>query len=132
LSRYLKSLLWVAGGWIFFSFGFRLYILLIRWETTSDRLTPLVSATIFIVIGLSFIRMARLADRATSSHYRVLCLTAGFIILFWAYRLVPLLFYPHTDPNPRSHIHLSAGFLVLGLLLLYGGIKGPLTAKKGE
>lgn len=124
MSTRVKLFLFLSGCWIFFAFGFRLYILYVRWETDPFRLSALVFALIFILIGTFLIRMGCFGGRAEKRHYRVLFSTALFIVGFWAYRFARLVLDPQIDPNPRAHLHLSATFLAIGFLLLIIGLKG--------
>ncbi len=124
MSKRTRLFIFLAGLWIFFAFGFRLYILFVRWETDPTRLKTLAVALIFVAIGGFLIQIARLKDRAGKQHYLTLSSAAFFMILYWGNRLFSLLLYPTIDPNPRAHLHLSVTFLVVGFVLLSVGFKG--------
>ncbi len=124
MSRWVKPFLFLAGGWIFFAWGFRLYILSVRWETDPSPAPTLVFGLFYLAMGGFFVYLGRLGNRASLRHYTGLIGAAIFMIGYWAVRLTRFLLYPDVDPNPRSHLHLTVTFLVVGILLLVIGIKG--------
>ncbi len=119
-----RLFLLLSGIFIFFAWGFRLYILTIRWGTDPFRIFTIFFALIFVLIGLFLIWLGELWPMATKRNYTQLLYAAIFMVLFWAYRLVNLILYPDVDPNPRAHLHLSITFIVIGVLLFAIGWKG--------
>jgi hypothetical protein len=124
MSRWIKRFLFLSGFWIFFSWGFRLYILWVRWETDPSPAPTLVFGLLYLLIGGFLVYLGRLGDRAHTRHYTGLIGAAIFMIGYWAVRLARFFLYPAVDPNPRSHLHMTVTFLVVGVLLLVIGIKG--------
>jgi len=132
MSSKVRLFLLLSGLFIFFSWGFRLYVLTIRWETDPLRVWTISFATLFVLIGLFLIRLAKLGPMANRRDYIQLICIAIFIILYWGYRLLKLILYPDIDPNPRAHLHLSATFLVIGGFLLLIGWKGKRDKKRDK
>ncbi len=124
MSTRVRSFLFLSGLFIFFAWGFRLYILSVRWETDPSRFSALFLGLIAVGVGLFLVRVGLLGNRAGPRHYRGLTAVSLLIITFWGYRLARLVLYPTIDPNPRAHLHLSVTFLVVGCMLLAVGIKG--------
>jgi hypothetical protein len=125
----VRLFLFFSGLWIFFSWGFRLYILWVRWETNPAWVTPLSFGLLFFIIGSLLIWIARLGERAGRRHYDAITASSLFIICYWCYRLARNLLDAATDPNPRSHLHLAMTFLVVGALLLATGLRGSAASQ---
>jgi uncharacterized protein (DUF486 family) len=124
MSLKARLFLLLSGCFIFFAWGFRLYVLTIRWETDPFRVWTISFATIFVLIGLFLIGLAKLGSTASHKNYTQLISVSVFMIGYWVYRLANLLLYPDIDPNPRAHLHLSVTFMVIGAVLLAIGWKG--------
>ncbi|MBI3598921.1 MAG: hypothetical protein HY201_05705, partial [Nitrospirae bacterium] len=109
---------------IFFAWGFRLYILTVRWGTDPFRAWTIFFALIFVLIGLFLIWFGKAGSMAKKKNYTQLSYASLFMILFWTHRLANLVLYPDIDPNPRAHLHLSVIFIVIGAFLLAVGRNG--------
>ncbi|MEK7286095.1 MAG: hypothetical protein AAB035_02210 [Nitrospirota bacterium] len=130
ISKSVRIFFALLGGWIFFSWGFRLYILTIRWETDPFRLRTLFFAIVFLGIGFFIARLAWLGKLLNRSMAMGLIIAAVFTIGYWGFRLSRLFLYPDIDPNPRSHLHLAVTYIVLGLALLWIAIRSENTRKE--
>ena len=124
MSKKVRVLLILTGAVIFFSWGFRLYVLFIRWESDPFRLPHALVALISFSIGTFLLWMAFQGKKAGRREYTILTGAALFTIGWWGYRLTHVLLYPELDPNPTAHLHLSTLFIVLGGLLLLTGWQG--------
>jgi hypothetical protein len=117
MSLKVRAFLILSGLFIFFAWGFRLYILTVRWRTDPFRVWTISFAFIYLLIGLFLIWFGRLGSIANKRNYTQLRCIAIFIISYWAYRLANLVLYRDIDPNPRAHLHLSVTFIVIGTVL---------------
>ncbi|WDT77424.1 MAG: hypothetical protein MPW16_09445 [Candidatus Manganitrophus sp.] len=124
MSKKVRALLIVSGILILPSWGFRLYILSLKWETDPSRFITLFTCIVSISIGGFLIWMGIKGGKADRRDYNLLISSALFTVGFWLYRLTGLILHPETDPNPRAHLRLTATFLVLGGLLLLSGLQG--------
>jgi hypothetical protein len=124
MSKKVRILLIVSGILILPSWGFRLYILSLKWETDPTRMITLLTSLVSILIGGFLLRMGIKGSSAGRRDYALLIYSALFTIGFWTYRLAGLILHPETDPNPKAHFRLTATFLVLGGLLLLSGWQG--------
>jgi hypothetical protein len=124
MSKKVRALLIVSGILILPSWGFRLYILSLKWDTDPNRLITLFTCLVSILIGGFLIWMGIKGGRADRRDYHFLTYSALFTIGFWLYRLTGLILHPETDPNPKAHLRLTLTFLVLGGMLLITGLKG--------
>lgn len=124
MSKKVRALLIVTGAVIFFSWGFRLYVLFLRWESDPFRLPHALVALISFSIGGFLLWMAFQGKKAGPREYTILIVAALFTIVWWGYRAANVLLHPELDPNPTAHLHLSTLFLVLGALLLITGWQG--------
>lgn len=124
MSKKVRALLIVSGILILPSWGFRLYILSLKWETDPSRFITLFTCIVSILIGGFLIWMGIKGGKADRRDYNLLISSALFTVGFWLYRLTGLILHPETDPNPRAHLRLTATFLVLGGLLLLSGLQG--------
>ena len=128
MSRRVRLFLFLSGFWIFFAWGFRLVVLYRRWGTDPSWARALVLASFYFLVGGFLISLGRLGSQANRRHYVALIVSSLFIIGHWTVKLLTLALYPDIDPNPRSHLHLAATFLVMGILLLGMGVKGRRNA----
>lgn len=124
MSKKVRALIILTGLVIFFSWGFRLYVLFIRWASDPFRLPHALVALIFVSIGAFLLWMAFQGKRAGRREYTILAGAALFTVVWWGYRAANVLLHPEADPNPTAHLHLSLLFLVLGGLLLIAGWQG--------
>jgi len=124
MSLKVRLFLLLSGCFIFFAWGFRLYVLTIRWGTDPFRVWTISFALIYLIIGLFLIWLGMLGSRVSKKKYTWLIYVAIFLIVYWAFRLTNLLLYPDLDPNPRAHLHLSVTFMVIGALLFVIGWTG--------
>lgn len=124
MSKKVRALLIVSGILILPSWGFRLYILSLKWETDPNRFITLFTCIVSILIGGFLIWMGIKGGKADRRDYNLLMSSALFTIGFWTYRLAGLILHPETDPNPRAHLRLTATFLIIGGLLLLSGLQG--------
>ncbi len=119
MSKPARVFLFIMGLLIFLSWGFRLYILALRWETAHNRIPTLLIVCLSFGVGLFLIRMAVKQGEATRFELLLLTASALLTIGFWGYRLGNLILYPEWDPNPKAHLRLSETFLVMGGILLF-------------
>lgn len=124
MSKKVRALLILTGAVIFFSWGFRLYVLFLRWENDPFRLPHALVALTSFIIGAFLLWMAFQGKKAGRREYTVLVGAALFTLVWWGYRAASVLLYPERDPNPTAHLHLSTLFLVLGGLLFITGWQG--------
>lgn len=124
MSKKVRALLIVSGILILPSWGFRLYILSLKWETDPNRMITLFTSVLSVLIGGFLIWMGIKGKKADRRDYNALVYSALFTIGFWTYRLAGLILHPETDPNPKAHLRLTATFLILGGLLLAAGWRG--------
>lgn len=124
MSRKVRVLLIVSGLLILPSWGFRLYILFLKWQSDPNRLITLFTCIVSVMIGGFLVWMGIKGGRAGRRDYTGLIYSALFTLGFWTYRLVGLILHPETDPNPKAHFRLTTTFLLLGGLLLTAGWKG--------
>jgi hypothetical protein len=124
MSLKVRLFLLLSGCFILFAWGFRLYVLAVRWSTDPFRISTISFAVIYLFIGLFLVSLGRRGSMVNRKNYTQLIYVAFFLILYWAYRLGNLLLYPDLDPNPRAHLHLSVTFIVIGALLLAVGRTG--------
>ncbi|MEK7702660.1 MAG: hypothetical protein AAB317_01690 [Nitrospirota bacterium] len=117
MSKKVRVFLFLFGCWIFFSWGFRLYILAIRWTTDPFRFRTLLFALVFLTIGFFLVRLGKRGVIADQKEIAALLFSSLFIVLYFGIRLFRSFLYPDIDPNPRSHLHLSVTYIVLGLSL---------------
>ncbi len=124
MSKKVRALLIMSGFLILPSWGFRLYILSLKWETDPNRIFTLLTSIVSILIGGFLIRMGIKGGKADRRDYTLLLCSALFTVGFWTYRLAGLILHPETDPNPKAHFRLTGTFLVLGGSLLLAGWQG--------
>lgn len=124
MSKKVRALLIVSGLLILPSWGFRLYILSLKWETDPNRMITLFTCIVSVLIGGFLIWMGIKGSKAGRRDYGILTYSALFTIGFWTYRLTGLILHPETDPNPKAHFRLTVTFLILGGLLLLTGWQG--------
>ena len=124
MSKKVRALLITAGTVIFFSWGFRLYVLYIHWDDDPFILPHFLLALLSFGIGAFFLWMAKKGPKAVRRDYTILLCAALFTVVWWGYRWVKVQLHPEGDPNPRAHLHLASLFLVLGGLLIWTGWKG--------
>ncbi|SRR5579884_2364187 len=124
MSKKVRTLLFITGLVIFFSWGFRLYVIYLHWGNDPFMIPHLFGAIISFGIGIFLLAMGVRGSRATRRDYTVLIGAALFTILWWAVRAINVLLHPERDPNPTAHLHLSILFLVLGGLLFITGWQG--------
>jgi hypothetical protein len=124
MSKKVRALLIVSGFLILPSWGFRLYILFLKWDTDPNWFITLFTCLVSLFIGGFLIRMGIKGGRADRRDYNLLTYSALFTVGFWIYRLAGLILHPETDPNPKAHLRLTLTFLVLGGMLLITGLKG--------
>lgn len=124
MSNKVRVLLIVSGILILPSWGFRLYILSLKWETDPNRLITLFTSLVSVLIGGFLVWMGIKGGKAGRRDYNLLLSSALFTIGFWTYRLAGLILHPETDPNPKAHFRLTGTFLVLGGSLLLAGWQG--------
>ena len=127
MSKKARALLLLTGLVIFFSWGFRLYVLYLHWGNDPFMLPHAIVAVVSFGIGAFLLSMGARGSRATRRDYTLLIGAALFTILWWGFRLIKVLLYPESDPNPTAHLHLSVLFVVLGGLLFAAGWKGRKT-----
>ncbi|MFY9271171.1 MAG: hypothetical protein WAO55_15615 [Candidatus Manganitrophaceae bacterium] len=132
MSKLVRALLILTGLVIFFSWGFRLYVLFSRWENDPFRLPHALVAVISFSIGAFLLSMGIRGGKATRRDYTLLSGAALFTIVWWGFRAIKVLLYPEQDPNPTAHLHLSNLFLVLGSLLFWVGWKGRSVRRAGQ
>lgn len=130
MSLKVRVFLLLSGCFILFAWGFRLYVLAVRWETDPFRVWTISFAIIYVLIGLFLIDLGRRGSKVNRKNYTQLIYVAFFLILYWGYRLGNLLLYPDLDPNTRAHLHLSVTFIVIGAFLLAVGLTHPLKKDK--
>jgi hypothetical protein len=123
MSKKIRAFLIFLGVWIFFSWGFRLYILTVRWETDPTRLRTLFFGLIYLSIGFFLFRLGQLGELLNRKNKVTLIVASLFMIGYWGVRLSRLFLYPDIDPNPRAHLHLSVTYIVLSCLLLFVAVK---------
>ncbi len=124
MSKKVRALLIVSGILILPSWGFRLYILSLKWDTDPNRMITLFTCIVSVLIGGFLVWMGIKGGKAGRRDYNLLTYSALFTVGFWLYRLTGLILHPETDPNPRAHLRLTATFLVVGGLLLLSGLQG--------
>lgn len=124
MSKKVRALIFLTGLVIFFSWGFRLYVIYLHWGNDPFMLPHLFGAIVSFGIGAFLLSMGVRGSRATQLDYTILIGSALFTIAWWGVRAVNVLLHPERDPNPTAHLHLSVLFLVLGGLLLVTGWKG--------
>lgn len=124
MSKKVRALLIVSGLIIFFSWGFRLYVLYSRWGTDRFLFSDLFIVLTSFGIGIFLLWMARQGSKAVRRDYAVLLYASLFTIIWWGYRWIKVTLHPENDPNPRAHLHLASLYLVMGGLLLLTAWKG--------
>lgn len=124
MSKKIRILLTVSGLIIFFSWGFRLFVLYNRWGTDPSSFFNLFIVLLSFGIGVFLLWMARRGEKAPPTAYTALILTSIFNIFWWGNRWMKVTLHPENDPNPRAHLHLATLYLVMGGLLLWAGWTG--------
>ena len=124
MTKKVRALLIVSGLIIFFSWGFRLYVVSIRWGTDRFSFFDLFIVILYFVFGIFLLWMAKRGAKCSIRDYTVLLYAAVFTILWWIHRWTLVMLHPEKDPNPRAHLHLASLFIVIGALLLLVGWKG--------
>lgn len=124
MSKKARVLIILTGLVIFFSWGFRLYVLYLHWGNDPFMLPHAAVAVISFAIGAFLLSMGIRGSKATRRDYTILIGASLFTIIWWGFRAIKVLLYPEGDPNPTAHLHLSVLFLVLGTLLLITGWQG--------
>jgi hypothetical protein len=124
MSKKVRALLILSGLLILPSWGFRLYILSLKWDTDPNRILTLLTSVTSVFIGGFLFWMGIRGGKSGRKEYTLLVYSALFTIGFWTYRLMGLILHPETDPNPKAHFRLTGTFLVLGGLLLAAGWRG--------
>jgi hypothetical protein len=124
MSKKVRVLLILSGILILPSWGFRLYILSLKWATDPHRILTLVTSLTSVLVGGFLIWIGIKGNKADRRDYSLLIYSALYTLGFWTYRLVGLILHPESDPNPRAHFRLTGTFLVLGALLLAAGWNG--------
>lgn len=124
MTKKVRALIILTGLVIFFSWGFRLYVLYLHWGSDRFMVPHLLVAVISFSIGAFLLSMGVRGGRAERRDYSILSGAALFTILWWGFRAIKVLLHPEEDPNPTAHLHLSLLFLVLGGLLLITGWQG--------
>lgn len=124
MSKKVRALIILTGLVIFFSWGFRLYVLYLHWGNDPFMLPHAAVAVVSFAIGAFLLSMGFRGGKATRRDYTLLAGAALFTILWWGFRAVKVLVHPEDDPNPTAHLHLSVLFLVLGGLLLITAWQG--------
>jgi len=124
MSKPLRALLFISGLLTLPSWGFRLYILFIRWGFDPYRWPTIFVSLASVGIGGFLIWMAIQGNRAGRRSYAALFGVSLFTMGFWTYRLARILIYPENDPNPQAHLRLSITFLIIGVLLCVSGWRG--------
>jgi len=132
MSLKARVFLILSGLFIFSAWGFRLYVLTIRWGTDPFRVWTISFAFIYLLIGLFLIWVGIRGVMAKKKHYVQLMTVSIFLVGYWVYRLSNLVLYPDIDPNPRAHLHLSITFIVIGALLFLIGWRGQDADWKSE
>lgn len=124
LSKKIRTLLTLSGLIIFFSWGFRLYVLYSRWGTDRFSFFDLFIVLLSFGIGVFLLWMARQGEKAPPRAYTALIATSLFNMFWWGNRWIKVTLHPENDPNPRAHLHLASLYLVMGALLLLVGWMG--------
>ena len=124
MSKKVRTLLIITGLVIFFSWGFRLFVIYLHWGNDPFMVPHLFGAIVSFGIGVFLLWMAYLGKRSGRREYTTLLAAAIFTIVWWGFRATNVLLHPERDPNPTAHLHLSTLFLVLGGLLLITGWQG--------
>lgn len=124
MSKKVRALFIVSGLIVFFSWGFRLYVLFSRWGTDRFSFFDLLIVLLSFSIGIFLLWMAKQRDKTTPRDYALVMAAALFNIFWWGNRWIQVTLHPENDPNPRAHLHLSSLYLVMGVLLLMAGWKG--------
>ncbi len=124
MSKKVRTLFIVSGLIIFFSWGFRLYVLYTRWGSDRFSFVDLFIVTLSFSMGVFLLWMSKQREKATARDYSLVMATAVFNIFWWGNRWIKVTLHPENDPNPRAHLHLSSLYLVIGGLLLLAGWHG--------
>ncbi len=124
MSKKVRTLLILTGLVIFFSWGFRFYVIYLHWGNDPYMVPHLFGAIISFSIGVFLLAMGVRGSKAARREYTILIGAALFTLSWWGVRAVNVLLHPERDPNPTAHLHLSTLFLVLGGLLLITGWQG--------
>ncbi len=121
MSKKVRTLLYLSCFVIFFTYGFRFYVLYSRWEVDPLRVLHLLIALFYYSLGIFVLRMGIQGSRTGRRDYSILMYASLFTVIYWAFRWGKVVFYPENDPNPRAHLHLASLYLVMGGLLLITG-----------
>ncbi|MBN4054445.1 hypothetical protein JYT87_01915 [Nitrospira defluvii] len=124
MSKKVRALLILSGLIIFFSWGFRLYVLYTRWGTDRFSFFDLMIVLLSFSIGVFLLWMAKQGPKCKAQDYAILSAASTFNILWWGNRWIRVTLHPENDPNPRAHLHLASLYIVMGALLLLVGWKG--------
>jgi hypothetical protein len=124
LSKKIRVLLTISGLIIFFSWGFRFYVLYSRWGSDRFSFLDLFIVLLSFSIGAFLLWLARQGEKAPPRAYTILIASSVFTIFWWGIRWIKVTLHPENDPNPRAHLHLASLYLVIGILLLLAGWKG--------
>jgi len=124
MTKKVRTLLILSGLIIFFSWGFRLYVLYTRWGSDRFSYVDLFIVTLSFSIGVFVLYMAKQGPKCSLRDYSILIAASIFNILWWAMRWIRVTLHPENDPNPRAHLHLATLYMVMGGLLLVVGWKG--------
>ncbi|MBI3803777.1 MAG: hypothetical protein HY282_08455 [Nitrospirae bacterium] len=124
MSKKVRALIIITGLVIFFSWGFRLYVLYLHWGNDPFMTPHAAVAVISFAIGAFLLSMGIRGSKSTRRDYTILTGAALFTVLWWGFRAIKVLLHPESDPNPTAHLHLSVLFIVLGALLLTAGWQG--------
>ena len=124
MSKKVRALIILTGLVIFFSWGFRLYVLYLHWGNDPFMLFLAAVVVFFFVFGAFLLSKGFRGGRFLSRDNTILSGAALFTICWWGFRAIKVLVHPEEDPNPTAHLHLSVLFLVLGTLLLITGWQG--------
>ncbi len=124
MSKKVRTLLFVSCFVIFFTYGFRFFVLYNRWGVDPLRVLHLLIALFYYGLGIFVLRMGIQGSRTERRDYSILMYASLFTVIYWSFRWGKVVFSPENDPNPRAHLHLASLYLVMGGLLLAAGWSG--------
>ncbi|MFQ5580105.1 MAG: hypothetical protein ACE5FZ_05785 [Nitrospiria bacterium] len=131
MSKKVRTLLFLSSLVIFFTWGFRLFVLYNRWQLDPLRIPHLLITLAYFGLGGFLLRLGIQGARTKRRDYSILIYASVFTVVYWSYRWGKVVLYPENDPNPRSHLHLASLYLVMGGLLLVAGWCGRKRLQEG-
>jgi len=124
MSKKVRTLLFLSSFIIFFTYGFRFFVLYNRWGVDPLRVLHLLIGLAYYSLGGLLLRMGIQGGRTELRDYSILTAASLITVIYWGFRWSKVVFYPGEDPNPRAHLHLASLYLVMGGLLLAAGWSG--------